>query len=401
MFGLMRFRGQAGTLDEQRQQWRLHYCGTCKTLGRRYGQRARVLLNHDAVFLAELLNALGAEDEQWAAAYVSWNCMSLPAAEETPVVLRYVSAANVLLSEYKVADHEADSPGWRWQWVRLFLSPSFRKAHADLAAADFPVDECARILNRQVELERRRADIDQAAGPTAEATALVFEHGARIAGLDAARGKTLAAIGYRFGYLVYLLDAWEDFERDARTGAFNALQSSGVGREWAALRIREEAAELETALMDVRAPRELRLRLRSNVESRLGMLFPSLDSCSSSVPRNLRERWHNAFAKAREFKAPPWTFTAVAGIAFLFPAQARTTRSSGECLSLGINLMALGGLLAAIHAGGPKTGCLRSCYNSSCGQCFGDCTWDCCCEGCCDSCCDSCGDSCCSSCDCS
>ncbi len=31
------------------------YCGTCKTMGERYGQKTRLLLNHDTVFLAELL----------------------------------------------------------------------------------------------------------------------------------------------------------------------------------------------------------------------------------------------------------------------------------------------------------------------------------------------------------
>jgi len=43
MFGLMRHAP------------RLPYCGTCKTMGALYGQRSRVFLSHDVVFLAELL----------------------------------------------------------------------------------------------------------------------------------------------------------------------------------------------------------------------------------------------------------------------------------------------------------------------------------------------------------
>ena len=38
---------------------RLPYCGSCKTIGAMYGQRARLLLNHDMVFLAELLISFG------------------------------------------------------------------------------------------------------------------------------------------------------------------------------------------------------------------------------------------------------------------------------------------------------------------------------------------------------
>ena len=123
MFGLMRFHGEPGCVDEQRRRWRLHYCGTCKTIGRQYGQRARMLLNHDAVFLAELVTALGARDvEQWGDSYKSWNCMRLPEVDEMPRVLRYVAAINVLLSEYKVADHAVDSRHARWRWDAASLT---------------------------------------------------------------------------------------------------------------------------------------------------------------------------------------------------------------------------------------------------------------------------------------
>src|SRR5947209_16826565 len=103
MFGLMRFRGEPGAVDVQKRQWRMHYCGTCKTIGRNYGQKARLLLNHDTVFLAELLTVLTSEKvEQWSPAYQSWNCLSLPKDDEAPAVLRYVSAVTMLLSDYKI-----------------------------------------------------------------------------------------------------------------------------------------------------------------------------------------------------------------------------------------------------------------------------------------------------------
>lgn len=51
----------------ERRLWQLHYCGACKTIGRQYGHKSRMLLNYDAVFLAELLTELGGEDaEAWA-----------------------------------------------------------------------------------------------------------------------------------------------------------------------------------------------------------------------------------------------------------------------------------------------------------------------------------------------
>jgi hypothetical protein len=50
--------------------YRLHYCGTCKTMGPLYGQKSRFLLNHDAVFLSELLTLLAPD----AAPPAAWEC---------------------------------------------------------------------------------------------------------------------------------------------------------------------------------------------------------------------------------------------------------------------------------------------------------------------------------------
>jgi Family of unknown function (DUF5685) len=191
MFGLMQFRRDACAVDDEKRQWQLHYCGTCKTMGREYGQRARLLLNHDAVFLAELLTALGGRDAgEWGGAFASRNCFRLPSKREMPVLLRYAAAATVLLSEYKVADHEADGGRIRWACVRRLFSRSFRNVRLELAALGFPLADikAAGAVGGRIGKHRH------AAGPTAEATALVSGHGARVAGM-AGREDALASMG--------------------------------------------------------------------------------------------------------------------------------------------------------------------------------------------------------------
>ena len=92
MFGLMRAKS-CGQSDEQRLQRRLHYCGTCKTVGTLYGNKARLLLNHDTVFLAEILTALGGEDfNSWQRALQSFNCLNLPS-NEIPPALEFAATA--------------------------------------------------------------------------------------------------------------------------------------------------------------------------------------------------------------------------------------------------------------------------------------------------------------------
>src|ERR1700732_2806021 len=97
MFGLMR------------RPPRLPYCGTCKTLGAVYGQRARMLLNHDAVFLAELMIEVSAEPN-WSRPYRSFNCLSLPKREHAmPVALDFAAATTVALAHFKIVDHVIDT----------------------------------------------------------------------------------------------------------------------------------------------------------------------------------------------------------------------------------------------------------------------------------------------------
>lgn len=401
MFGLMRFGAAHCSTDERRRRWRLHYCGTCKTMGRRYGQRSRLLLNHDAVFLSELLTALAPSHAgNWAPAYYSHNCFRLPDARETPDLLRYAGAATVLLSEYKVADHRADSGGWGWTAARRLLSRAFWKARADLRAFGFPLAECDRVLSHQTALEARATDVSAVAEPTAQATRMVFEHGARVAGLDDC-AERIGEAGYRFGRLIYLLDAWEDFDRDQDSGAFNALRAAGRDRAWAAARIRTEASELAALLAEVGAPAEYGLQLRSAVGQKLGGHLRVLHSCRERTKQTVRERWRAAAARARELHTPSWAFAAVLAIAFLFPLQAKAVRTHSECLSLVFNLMAVGGLLAAVDVGGQhKHGCFGNLWNNLCGSIL-DCDECCCDDICCDLSCCECGSCCdCGSCDC-
>ena len=209
MFGLMR------------RAPRLPYCGTCKTLGAVYGQRTRMLLNHDAVFLAELMMEASPEPE-WSPAYRSFNCLSLPKrGEPLPIALDFAAAATVVLAHFKIADHVEDTGRRHWRWAARFLSPSYRRASARLRVWDFPVDQAEAELATQSRREREAESLAHVAAPTALVTALFCAHGARLTGGDIAQFER---IGERFGYLIYVLDAFEDRERDARSGAFNPLR---------------------------------------------------------------------------------------------------------------------------------------------------------------------------------
>lgn len=356
MFGLMR------------RAPRLPYCGTCKTLGVRYGQRSRMLLNHDAVFLAELLIRGGGEPE-WTRAYRSFNCLAKP--KEVLPVLDYAAAITVVLAYYKAADHWDDYRSWHWRAALRILSPQFRQAAARLRAWDFPIDKLDAILRTQSAREKNPRSVADVAEPTAEATAMVFAHG----------DPALESVGRKFGYLIYVLDAYEDRARDAEQGTFNAL---------ARFPEIDGRAEILRTVEEIDLPADLKERLRANVEERLGLRPRVL--CRGSR-KTLKDRWRDAVAFARRMRERERiglaVFAAAVAIALLFPHHARGAMSARECLTVPFNLMALGSFFAT-PVEDQKRRCLDRigcCDGSECCDCDPgccDCCGDCACDGCCD-----------------
>ena len=454
-----------GQSVEQSERHRFHYCGTCKTIGRLYGQRSRLLLNHDTVFLAELLTLLSAESAQENSdkAYRSYNCLSLPRSEEEmPRALRLAAAANVLLVEFKVADRIKDAGRNRWliKWrlVQRLFSGNFRRAAASLRQMDFPVDELWRLQDRQDEREaapippRRNpaASLRRLASPTAAATAMFFAHGARAVGRSKlpespalpalpALVDTMRRVGYDFGRLVYLLDAFEDYEKDWRQGEFNALRAAfGWTTESLTVEQRRQAAD---ALLEIRRRIVSRIstlpipasyvrlfseRLDHNLsrktERSLPILIPETQTCRKRS-LSLAARWKNAVSFAKRMmrleagacSKGAWlkahlAFISVLAVVFLVPSAASKLRSWQDCWSLGFNLIflsALPGAVLAVVTSIMGTGSYEPEKKRE-SRWYDHCDCDCCeccdcsgCEGCCDncSCCDG-GCDCCG-CDCS
>lgn len=230
-------------------------------MGAIYGQRTRFLLNHDTVFLAELLMEHAGQPE-WGAAYRKRNCMAMPKGE-MPLALQFAAAATVTLAHFRIADHCEDSRSRVWGMAGRFFGSSFERASGELKKWKFPLDELARILASQSAREARPESLAHVAEPTALATAMFFEHGFGLVGRPDLQ-EAMREVGYRFGFLIYTLDAYEDAAKDARSGDFNPLH---VFSEIDAPReILSAAREIALSL-----PPGLGARLRVNVEERLGM----------------------------------------------------------------------------------------------------------------------------------
>ena len=424
MFGLMRAK-KCGMNAEEKEFRRLNYCGTCKTMGSLYGQKSRLLLNHDTVFLAEILSALGDENVSgWQKSYQSFNCLSLPESE-MPASLQFAATTNIILTEFKLADHVADERKRRYKMARGAFSSEFRRAEMLLNGWNFPLREVRAILESQTARERSEKSLDALALPTAETTAVFFREGVKR--IDRPELADAAFdLGFAFGRLVYLVDAFEDFEKDFRASQFNAFRAAfgltqmkaspeAKRRMTAVLRAAErDAIEKINRLPISENQKSLFIaRLSENLQRKLKTNLPVLKTnkvCAVKPKVTFAQRWHGAKDKARSLTRSygwqmPLVFLFIFAFALAAPAQTREAKSARECFDLSFNLMALGAIFGAVLAF-PKTLLMQNPGNIQekvdkksrwCDWCHCDC---CCidCEGCCDGC--DCCSGCCDNCNC-
>ncbi|MBL7728691.1 MAG: hypothetical protein JNM68_13435 [Dinghuibacter sp.] len=224
MFGLLK-QQPASCAEHTGDFSRKHYCGVCKTIGSRYGQTARLTLNSDIVFMAELLTALNdAPMQHWQASLSSYNCFRGPGKQdELPRALEYAAAVNMLMTVLKIKDNITDSRNPLWTLAgRIFKSP-YRKASACLNNWQVPVQQ---VENCVTELQRREqcglkkgVTPGYYARPVGLLTGIVLSHGA----VNKTHRAELFRTGYYFGEMVYLFDALRDRVQDARKKRFNPL----------------------------------------------------------------------------------------------------------------------------------------------------------------------------------
>jgi hypothetical protein len=257
---------------------------------------------------------------------------------------------------------------------------------------------------------------------------MFFAHGAR--GISKPEGPvgpvvvdTMRRLGYDFGRLVYLLDAFEDYEKDWRQGEFNALRAAfGWTTERLTAEQRRQAAE---RLLEIRRRIVNRIstlpipesyakifseRLNYNLSRKIGKSPPVINVEAHSCGKRdltLPARWKNAVSFARRMmnqeelacSKGAWlkaylAFASALAVVFLVPSAASRLKTWQDCLSQGFNLMFLSALPGAILAvvtpisnpamNGPRKKSVSErasdCFDG-CRDCCGDCCGDCCAEG--------------------
>ncbi len=204
--------------------YRALYCGLCKSLGKEYGTQSRFFLNYDLVLLALLNDALSGESGLLKAEGCFVNPLARRWTRHNTSGLALACDALILLSFYRFKDHLQDEKGGKKLLYALGYPTLYYKHRRAATRRDSLNRVLATEMQRQNELEKAAcADVDTACDPTGKMCAALFAAAAN----TEQEKHILYRLGLFAGQIVYLLDAAEDYEKDAKHGRYNVFLCAG------------------------------------------------------------------------------------------------------------------------------------------------------------------------------
>ena len=251
MFGYVR-PSDGHLTAEDKQRFQAAYCGLCRSLGRRYGLAARMILNYDLTFLAMVLSdGAGRTECRRCAIHPVKSC---PCAEGDPA-LNAAADMSVILTYWQLRDGVEDhawASGLKYRAGARLLESAYKRA----AALRPEFDQAVR---RQLQL---LSALEQAKDPSmdraADSFAVLLSSAAEEL-TDPIRKRIMEQILYHLGRWIYLIDGADDLKKDAESGNYNpvALRYGLTDGTWTPESRRDFATTLDHSIHQMAAAFEL------------------------------------------------------------------------------------------------------------------------------------------------
>ena len=225
--------GYIGTIESELKvreaaSYKSWYCGLCQCMKRRYGPFCTLFLQYDCAFLALLFSGELGEAVDAKRCHCLHRCHD-PQRKyrlETPA-LRFAAAVNVLLAYYKCYDDWRDERDLKKGAAALLLKGAVKRAGRDYPAL---LERTRQFYADQARMEESDGRPDAAADPTGR----YLESLADMLPFPEAEKTPLKWLLYNLGRWIYLMDAWDDREKDQKKGTFNPYLMANTSKEDAA-----------------------------------------------------------------------------------------------------------------------------------------------------------------------
>lgn len=197
------------------EEYRAYYCGLCGALRKRCGLKGQLSLSYDLTFLAMLLTGLydGRTED------VPCKCIFHPfdkMRRKESQFLYYTADMNILLTYYKCLDDWTDEKKAAEAVYAKSLSRQYRNIKKRYAVKIEAVEENFNTLARAE--EAGIDDIDFLSGCFGKILSEIFAY------RKDEWEKPVRRMGFMLGRFIYIMDAYEDLEKDRKKGNFNPFK---------------------------------------------------------------------------------------------------------------------------------------------------------------------------------
>lgn len=193
-------------------EYRAYYCGLCKALKHAAGKRGQIALSYDMTFLALLLSALYEPETE----KIQERCMIHPVGKQNTRKNEYIDYAadmSLLLAWYKCKDDYQDDKNYVKAAYGSTLNKQVRKLEQKYHRQSCVIKE---QLEKLAVLENENTEsIDVLSACFGNVLAEIF------AARQDEWEKELRTFGFYLGKFVYIMDAYDDVEKDEKKNQFN------------------------------------------------------------------------------------------------------------------------------------------------------------------------------------
>ena len=196
--------------------YRSYYCGLCHELRKKYGFSGQLTLSFDMTFVVLLLTALYEPEIE----KKNLRCIVHPAKKQvvqTSVITEYAADMNLLLTYYKCMDDWKDEKKILKAAYAALLSGKNKKTEELYRKK---TDVIVKYLEELSVLEKNgETDMDRMAGCFGHIMEEILAY------KEDEWERTLRRMGFFLGKFIYLLDAYDDVEKDVKKGCYNPFST--------------------------------------------------------------------------------------------------------------------------------------------------------------------------------
>lgn len=214
MFGYISVNRQELKVREL-ERYRAFYCGLCETLRTKYGLSGQITLTYDMTFLVILLSSLYdfSEKKQHA------RCLIHPAKKHCMISTQatsYAADMNILLTYEHLMDDWMDEKNLLSRSGAFLLQRKVKKLQSRYGHK-------VEVFRRELETlheyeEKNEISLDAAAGCFGRLMSELFAY------KEDSWEPYLRNLGFYLGKFIYLMDAFDDYEKDEKSGSYNVLR---------------------------------------------------------------------------------------------------------------------------------------------------------------------------------